>query len=151
MRVSGIRIWKRLGVTYLILVAIMVSTIPVQAGMLLDNTPPAFSDGKWIANFSIHAIAPTAATTLNISYIGSMEFNSSGGKVDGEWLMTGDGTYAGDISGTATISAGGKVAGSSAEPMVSASKFLINLDITISGLHVSTPVDLGSGGQLGLI
>jgi hypothetical protein len=151
MRVSGFHIWKKLGGFHLMFILIMVSTIPVQADNLFDNTPPAFSDGKWIANFSIHAIAPTAATTLNVSYIGSMGFNSSGGMLDGEWLMTGDGTYAGDISGTATISAGGKVAGSSAEPMVSASKFLINLDITVSGLHVSTPVDLGSGGQLGLI
>ncbi len=150
MMASRFHVWKRLGVT-LILVAILFSTMPVQADNLSDTPPPAFSDGKWTAKFSIHAIAPTAATTLNVSYLGDMQFNSSGGTLEGEWLMTGQGTYSGDISGSADISAGGKVAGSSAEPLIKTKNFIINLNITVSGVQVKAPVDFGSGAQLGLI
>jgi len=129
----------------------MFSVTPVNAHNLFDSTPPAFSDGKWIAKFSIHAIAPTAATTLNVTYLGDMQINSSGGTLDGEWVMTGQGSYSGDITGDADISAGRKVQGSSDDPQVNATKFVINLSITVSGIHVTTPVNLGSGAQVGLM
>ncbi len=150
MRDTRFHFWSRVGSTFLMLAMIMSSTLPVQAHNRFDDTPPAFSDGKWVAKFSIHAIAPTTVTTLNVSYLGDMQFNSSGGTLEGEWLMTGQGTYTGDITGSADISAGGKVEGSSAEPLIHTKNFIINLNITVSGLQVNAPVDLGSGAQLGL-
>ncbi len=150
MRNSRFHIWSRLGLTFLVLAAMTFSTTPVQAHNLSDTTPPAFSDGKWAAKFSIHAIAPTKATTLNINYLGDMQFNSSGGSLDGEWLMTGKGTFAGDITGTAAVSAGGKVGGSSADPQITTKNFIMNLNINAYGTATNTQVDLGSGAKLGL-
>ncbi len=150
MRNSRFYIWSRMGLTFLVLMAVTFSTTPVQARSPSDTTLPAFSDGKWAAKFSIHAVAPTKATTLTINYLGDMQFNSSGGSLDGEWLMTGKGIFAGDITGTAAVSSGGKVEGSSADPQLTTKNFIMNLNINAYGTATNTQVDLGSGAQLGL-
>lgn len=150
MRKSQLYIWNRRGLILFILAAMVFSTTPVHAHNLSGSTPPSFSDGKWSAKFSIHAIAPTTATTLTINYLGNMQFNSSGGSLDGEWLMTGNGTYAGDITGTAAVSSGGKVGGSADNPQITTKNFIMDLNINVSGIATKTQIDLGSGAQLGL-
>ena len=151
MRDFRIQSFSRAAWTFIVLLAILFSSMPVQAHARSNDTPLAFSDGKWTAKFSIHAHVPTEVSKLDVSYLGDMGFNSSGGMLEGEWLMTGQANYTGDISGTAQIDAGGKVSGSSADPSVSTKNFIINMDITVSGVNAKTQVDLGSEGGLGMI
>jgi len=141
----------RLGIIILALVALVLSPLSAQAGRPSESIPPSFSDGEWSAKFSIHAVAPFESMTLDAGYLGDMQFISSGGNLDGEWLMNGQGTYSGTVTGTANVAAGGKVAGSSAEPQVTTKNFIIDLNITVAGFPVSDQVDFGEGAQVGMI
>jgi len=138
--------WGKTCLALFILCSQVFSFRPIRAA----NNPPSFSDGNWEAKFSVTSVAPMDITTLEAVYSGDMDFISSGGELDGQWTLNGIGAYAGDISGSATFTGSGKIKGSSSDPAITTSTFVVNLDIVVSGIAVSQSVDMGGGGSMSL-
>ena len=150
MKSSSSRVWSRLWLVSLVLSTLFFSSIPVQASGLPETSPPAFRDGQWIGNFSMYTSSATAVMKMQTSYKGEMGLISAGGQVNGEWTLSGMSTYTGDIKGSAVFDGGGKVSGTSIEPVISTSKLVANIDITVGGVHTKQSVDMGSGGNMSL-
>ena len=141
--------WGRVGLTLSILCSVMISGHPTRVDARAAG-PPSFSDGNWKAKFSVHSVATLDVTTLEAVYGGDMDIISSGGELDGQWTLNGIGVYLGDISGDAIFTGSGKIGGSSADPKISTSTFVVHVDIVVSGTAISQSVDMGSGGGMSL-
>lgn len=150
MNSSLSKVWSRLWLVSLVLSTLFFSSMPAQASDLSETLPPAFRDGEWIGNFSMHTNSMNSVMKMQTSYKGEMGLNSSGGQVNGEWTLSGMSTYTGDITGAAVFDGGGKVSGSSTDPLISTSKLVAYMDITVGGVHTQTSVDMGSGGNMSL-
>ena len=150
MKYSAFKVWSRLWLVLLMLSTIFFSAIPAQASNLSEKLPPGFRDGEWVGNFSMYTSSTTDVMKMKTSYKGEMGLISAGGEVYGEWILSGLATYTGDIAGTAVFDGGGKVSGTSTEPVISTSKFIVSMDISVGGVQTQTSVDMGSGGNMTL-
>ena len=143
-------VWSRLWLVSLVLSTLFFSSLPAQASGLLEKSPPGFRDGEWVGNFSMYTSSVTDVMKMQTSYKGEMGLISSGGQVNGEWTLSGFASYTGDITGAATFDGGGKVTGTSIEPMISTSKLVAYMDVAVGGVHTQQSVDMGSGGNMSL-
>jgi hypothetical protein len=150
MRSTLPKILKKLGVVSLLFITVFVSSIPAQAGGLPEKTPPGFRDGEWTGSFSMVTSMQTDVTSVNTSYNGQVGLNSASGQVKGDWTLSGTSTYSGDISGTAALHGGGKISGSSTEPVLSTSTFVVDMNITVAGMQTQQSVDMSGGAQMPL-
>ncbi|HLO14674.1 MAG TPA: hypothetical protein VK206_07595 [Anaerolineales bacterium] len=150
MKSSSSRVWSRLWLVLLVLSTLFFSSMPAQASGSLEKSPPGFRDGEWVGNFSMYTSAVTEVMKMKTSYKGEMGLISSGGQVNGEWTLSGTSTYVGDITGVAVFDGGGKVSGTSIEPVISTSKLVADMDVTVGGVHTQQSVDMGSGGNMSL-
>ena len=150
MKSSPSTMWSRLWLVLLILSTISFSAMPAQARGLSEKLPPGFRDGEWVGNFSMYTSSSTDVMKMKTSYKGEMGLISAGGQVNGEWILSGLATYTGDIAGTAVFDGGGKVSGTSTDPVISTSKFIANMDVAVGGVQTQTSVDMGSGGNMAL-
>ena len=150
MKSSQANVWSRLGLVSLVLITVFSYSIPARAGGLSEKSPPAFRDGEWVANFSMYTSSATAVMNMKTSYKGEMGFISAGGQLSGEWTLSGFSSYAGDITGAAVFDGGGKVSGTSTEPVISTSKFVAYMDVSVGGVKTQQTVDMGSGGNMAL-
>jgi hypothetical protein len=144
------KLWSRLWLVLLVLSTFFFSSTTAQASDLSETLPPAFRDGEWAGNFSMYTNSSNSVMKMQTSYKGEMGLISAGGQVNGEWTLSGMSTYTGDITGTAIFDGGGKVSGSSTEPLISTSKFVASMDISVGGVQTKTSVDMGSGGNMNL-
>lgn len=144
MTYTRLKTWRRRGLVLLLLVALFVSSGFDQ------KTPPGFRDGEWLAKFSMVSTASTQVMKMKTGYSGTVGFISAAGKLSGEWTLEGTATYTGDISGSAAYHGGGKIGGLSTEPVLSTSTFVVDEDITVSGMHTKQSLDMGSGTSLPL-
>jgi hypothetical protein len=124
--------------------------MPARAENLYEKTPPGFRDGEWVASFSMHTTMKTGVTNVKTNYKGTMGLISSGGQVSGEWTLSGTGNYTGDITGLALFDGAGKVSGPATEPLISTSKFVVDMAINVAGMPTSQTVDMGSGAVMPL-
>jgi hypothetical protein len=150
MNSSPLKVWSRLLLVSLAFSTLFFSSTPAQARDLSETLPPAFRDGEWVGNFSMYTNSSNSVINMKTSYKGEMGLISAGGQVNGEWILSGMSTYTGDITGTAVFDGGGKVSGSSTEPLISTSKFVAYMDIAVGGVQTQTSVDMGSGGNMSL-
>ena len=150
MNSSPLKVWSRLLLVSLAFSTLFFSSTPAQARDLSETLPPAFRDGEWVGNFSMYTNSSNSVINMKTSYKGEMGLISAGGQVNGEWILSGMSTYTGDITGTAVFDGGGKVSGSSMEPLISTSKFIAYMDIAVGGVQTQTSVDMGSGGNMSL-
>lgn len=150
MKSSPVKAWSRLWLILLALSALFFSSATVQARDLTDSEPPAFSDGEWIGNFSMYTSTHTGVINMKTSYNGKVGLISSNGQLNGEWTLSGMSTYTGDITGLAVFDGGGKISGSSVEPVISTKSLVATMDVTVDGMHTQTQVDMGSGGNMSL-
>jgi len=144
MKSSPVKVWSRLWLILLVLSTLFFSSTPVQARNLTDSEPPAFSDGNWVGNFSMYTSPKNDVISMKISYNGKLGLISSNGQVNGDWTLSGMSTYTGDITGLAVFDGGGKISGSSAEPVISTKSLVATMDVTVDGMHTQTQVDMGS-------
>jgi hypothetical protein len=150
MKSSQASVWSRLWLVSLVLSTVFSSSIPARAGGLSEKPPPGFRDGEWVANFSMHTTSATQVMTMKTTYNGKMGLISAAGQVDGEWILTGTSIYTGDIAGSAIFDGGGKVGGTSTEPVISTSTFVASMDVSVGGVQTQQTVDMGSGGNMPL-
>jgi len=132
----------------LTLVLILTNAIPARAVSQAAGTPPAFSDGQWSGNFSIHASISFAggATTVVGSYLGTMDFLSQAGALDGTFNYTSNAkeTLQGG-SGTASGVGQGTIAGASNLPTMQVTDLTVKIDATVQGIPVHTTQSVGAG------
>lgn len=147
---SVIKVWSRLWLVLLVLSTLFFSSTPAQASSSSDTSPPGFRDGEWVGNFSMYTKSVTDVIAMKTSYNGKMGLISSGGELKGDWTLSGMSTYTGSITGLAVFDGGGKVSGSSIDPVISTSKFIANMDVAVGGVQTQTSVDMGSGGHMSL-
>lgn len=152
MKAFRSRRWGMVCLIALLLSSHPVSFTPVKASQLMNDSPlPAFSDGKWAGKFSIYTNSSTDVTDIITTYKGDLGFISAGGKLDGEWIMSGLSTYAGDITGSATFDAGGKVTGTSYALQMDTKHFIAHINIVVAGMATSQDVDMGDGAGMELL
>jgi hypothetical protein len=150
MKSTRSKLWGKRGLVSLALIIAFASAIPAQAGSLAEKTPPGFRDGEWVANFSMYSTSATEVTKTKTTYSGKMGLISAGGQVNGEWTLTGTANYTGDITGIALFDGGGKISGTSTEPVISTSKFIVDMALNVAGVKTQQTVDMGSGGNMPL-
>ena len=143
-------LWSRLVLALLLLSTFIFPHTVVQARGLNDSEPPAFSDGEWVGNFSMYTSSTVSVMKMKTSYHGEMGLISSNGQVNGEWTLSGMSTYSGDITGVAVFDGGGKVSGSSAEPVISTKSLVAHMDVSVGGVQTQQEVDMGGGGNMSL-
>lgn len=131
------------------LISLMLLTILISSGSA-EKTPPGFRDGEWVANFSMFSTSSTQVMNMKTTYNGKMGLISAGGQVNGEWILTGTANYTGDITGIAFYDGGGKISGTSTEPVISTSKFVMDMALNVNGVETQQTVDMGSGGNMPL-
>jgi hypothetical protein len=128
----------------------LVLLITFTSSGFAEKSPPGFRDGEWVANFSMYTTSATAVMKMKTTYSGEMGLISAGGQVNGEWTLTGTSNYSGDITGIALFDGGGKISGPSTEPVISTSKFVADMALTVGGVQTQQTVDMGSGGNMPL-
>jgi hypothetical protein len=131
------------------LITLVLLTTFISSGWA-EKSPPGFRDGEWVANFSMYTTSSTDVMKMKTTYNGKMGLISAGGQVNGEWTLTGTANYTGDITGLALFDGGGKVSGTSTEPVISTSKFVADMALTVGGVQTQQTVDMGSGGNMPL-
>jgi hypothetical protein len=144
MKSSVMKMWGRLLRVSMILITTFVSS------GLAEKSPPGFRDGEWVANFSMYSTSATQVMKMKTTYSGKMGLISAAGQLSGEWILTGTANYTGDITGIAMYDGGGKVSGTSTEPLISTSKFVIDMALNVNGVSTTQTVDMGSGGNMPL-
>lgn len=135
----------------LLLSSHLSSFTPAKASRLNDTPIPAFSDGNWAGKFSMYTSSSTDVTDIITTYKGDLNFISAGGDLTGEWIMNGLSTYAGDITGSATFDAGGKVTGTSYALQMDTKHFIAHINIVVGGMSTSQDVDMGNGTGMELL
>lgn len=137
------------GIVLLALLLLTFTTsVPAKASPASAGSPPAFSDGQWSGNFSIHADISFSggATTVVGSFLGNMDFLSQAGALDGtfKYTSTAKETVQGG-SGTASGVGTGTIKGTSDLPTLQVTGETVTIDATVQGIPVHTTQSTGAG------
>jgi hypothetical protein len=143
--------WGRIFFIGIFLLSSILTSSPVAASNLSDSKIPAFSDGEWLGKFSMYTHSSTKVMDMVTNYKGDAGFLSTGGKLAGEWVLTGSSSYTGDIQGSAKFDAGGKVTGTSYALQFVTSKFIAHMNVSVGGVSTTQDVDFGTGAGMELL